>query len=412
MEQDYNSFNNIQNNNNLQNENNTISSSSASISSDMSERKNQTDSRNDNIYRDYMNRSGGHRWRRGNKIRIVNQKGSSFPGGLVRYKGPTLESDLLFQSGDIIELDTKKAVPTKELSFREIFKLFLGLDQLRHTALYKATMIEFLGMTIFTYMSIGIVVATINFYNFSVPYHDQPHNPGLVAHPAQIIIIAIAHILLLLIVLISISPGSGGILNCTITLATIFTGYTTLTKGVFYIIAELLGSIVGTAMMYASLPYEIYSRTNLGQCNYGDSLSAGNALATEYMISLFNLLVIFGTALDPRQTQQFGNLLPLLLACITLGLSLYVPPGLGFLAAPVLTQNRKKLRKTISDQSIDLYIKSKVFKFKCQHKTNTLNDLFDQQMLTKSNASPKRKSEQALQQRQLESNNTSTTFKR
>ncbi|EFA81747.1 hypothetical protein PPL_05741 [Heterostelium album PN500] len=290
-----------------------------------------------------INQKKKSKWGVRNKLRLVNQKGSSFPGGLVRYRGKKATTDLVIESsGEVVEVDKdeKAYEPTAtKVQFYEVFKLFLGLDELKSTALYKSAMIEFLGTTVFTYISIGIVIATVNYYNFSVPYHDPP-SPGLVPHPGQSIVLAIAHILLFLIVLISISPGSGGILNCTITLATILTGYTTLSKGIIYIIVQILGSIVGAAMMYASLPYEIVARTKLGVCDYGNNYSAGNALVTEYMLSIFNLMVVFGAALDPRQAQQFGNLTPLVLAAFTLGISIYMPAGLGFQAAPGFSINR------------------------------------------------------------------------
>ncbi|KAM9980913.1 hypothetical protein ACTFIY_003213 [Dictyostelium cf. discoideum] len=185
-----------------------------------------------------------------------------------------------------------------------------GINELYNIGLYRAAITEMVGTALFMFMSIAIFTSSINYFNFSyisnlddftlqqlsnsVPNYKVPILSGLL------------HIPLLFLLILACAPVSGGHLNPSITLATFFAGYTSFIRCIIYMIAQIVGGVIGSAIIKGILPNDVMSRGNLGMCSFGQSITPSGALGLEFMLSLFNLYVSFGTALDPRQTPFLG----------------------------------------------------------------------------------------------------------
>ncbi|GAM17046.1 hypothetical protein SAMD00019534_002210 [Acytostelium subglobosum LB1] len=276
---------------------------------------------------------------RDRRVKIIMVRASDTPGGLLRYDNSDIKETGLDLGNDKtlpLEMDQIHDQDTKStpFSFREYISLLMGWEEVRSKHMLRAVLTELIGTAVFTSMSIGIVIAVVNYYNFSVFNHSTP-TPGLVPNPWQAFFISAFHFFLLVIMIIACGPNSGGILNPIITLTTMITGFTTIVKGTLYICAQLVGAIIGSALIYACVPFEIYNRTLLASCTFGNQMSIGNALATEFLFGFFNLFITFTVALDPRQSKTFGILSAPLVIGITLFITLFISQGLlSYYAGP------------------------------------------------------------------------------
>lgn len=97
----------------------------------------------------------------------------------------------------------------------------------------------------------------------------------------------------------------------------------------FYIIFQITGGIIGSAIIRGIIPFEVMKRTNLGMCTYGGDISSGGALGMEFMFSMLNLYIAFGTALDRRQTPIIGGAVGAFFISITLGFSIIASSGIS-----------------------------------------------------------------------------------
>ncbi|GAM25901.1 hypothetical protein SAMD00019534_090760 [Acytostelium subglobosum LB1] len=270
------------------------------------------------------------------RVKIITVRASDSPGGLLRYDNSGVKVtglDLAKDKTLPMASDQTPSPDSTPFSIREYLSLMMGLEEVRHRRLHRALLTELIGTAVFTYLSVAIVIAVVNFYNFSVNYRGNPL--GMVANPWQAFFIAALHCLLLVIMIIACGPNSGGILNPVITFATMITGFTTIAKGILYICAQLVGAIIGSALIYASVPHEVYNRTLMATCQFGNQMTKLNALAAEFAFGFFNLLIAFNVALDPRQVKTFGVLAPPLIIGFALFITLFASQGLlSFYAGP------------------------------------------------------------------------------
>jgi len=113
---------------------------------------------------------------------------------------------------------------------------------------------------------------------------------------------------------------SGGHFNPAVTIATMITRHISLVVGLFFIVAQLLGAIVGTAIFSAAFPFD----TSLGATTIAPGVSIGQAFLIEFMITSMLILVVFGTAVDGiHGVEQFAP----------------IPIGLAVLVGVLLAKN-------------------------------------------------------------------------
>ena len=158
-----------------------------------------------------------------------------------------LQRPLRHTSGSALLAEEIKTVPKARPT---AIDLLLGTTEIFSAAVYKAALIEFVGMAVFTYLHIGIIraAAGIAIGPQWIGGVITPGN-GLLLSLLTSAVIAIGNGLLLTLLIFTCGPPSGGHLNPTITMATVMTGHTSVYRGVLYLIAQILGGIGGAKWM-------------------------------------------------------------------------------------------------------------------------------------------------------------------
>ncbi len=116
--------------------------------------------------------------------------------------------------------------------------------------------------------------------------------------------VALAHGLAIAVMVSAVGHISGGHFNPAITIGAWVTQRIKALDGLLYVIAQMVGGIVGAVLIKITLPKEIWSTSFLGtpqvlHGQQGEFLSSGEAILIEAVLTFFLVWVVFGTAMDP-----------------------------------------------------------------------------------------------------------------
>lgn len=146
----------------------------------------------------------------------------------------------------------------------------------------KSAVAEFLGTFALIFIGAGSIVAA-----------TQGGGNGLVA-------IALAHGLVLFIMISNLGHISGAHFNPAISVALWVTGKLPSTTTVVYIVAQILGGVAGAFLLKFLIPAEMYTAAGGGGAAVMDGLAVGKAVLIEAVATFFLVLAVFGTAIDDR----------------------------------------------------------------------------------------------------------------
>ncbi|HEX9236724.1 MAG TPA: MIP/aquaporin family protein [Actinomycetota bacterium] len=114
--------------------------------------------------------------------------------------------------------------------------------------------------------------------------------------------IALAHGLVLAIMVSNFGHISGGHFNPAVTVGVWVVGKIETGRAAVYLLAQLTGAAAGAAILRYALPTQIWKMTNLGATaishNFG--ISNGKALVLEAVLTFFLVTTVFATAVDDR----------------------------------------------------------------------------------------------------------------
>ncbi|KAG9491807.1 hypothetical protein GDO78_000358, partial [Eleutherodactylus coqui] len=113
---------------------------------------------------------------------------------------------------------------------------------------------------------------------------------------------------------------SGAHINPAVTIALLVGARISLVQTFFYVIAQMLGAVIGAALLYEFVPADI--RGGFGVNQPSNNVSAGQALAVEICLTMQLVLCIFATT-DSRRTDNIGC------PAISIGLSVVLGHLLG-----------------------------------------------------------------------------------
>lgn len=167
---------------------------------------------------------------------------------------------------------------------------------------YRAAFAEFLAVLLFCFLGPGAVVAS------------GITAPGAQLTADKLLVIATAHGFAIALLAWATAHVSGGHINSAVTVAAMVTGKIGVQRGVLYIVAQLLGAVVGSFLLAQVVPGG--ASTGLGAHSLGDGVSQTMGLLTEIVLTFALVFVIFMTALHPRGP---GNVAPL-----AIGLTVFV----------------------------------------------------------------------------------------
>ncbi len=120
--------------------------------------------------------------------------------------------------------------------------------------------------------------------------------------------VALAHGLVLALMISALMRFSGGHFNPAVSIALWLTKKFPLKDLPFYIIFQLLGGIVGALFLAWIFPADVWREVNLGTPGLGPDIGFGSGVFVELLITFFLVLMVFGTAADPKGPRQLSGL--------------------------------------------------------------------------------------------------------
>jgi len=159
---------------------------------------------------------------------------------------------------------------------------------------WRAVIAELLGSLMYVFISSGLAIAS-NVYSFA--------QPGFVH---TLLVIALGNGLAFTSLVFAFYNLSGGHLNPATTWGAIITRRIGIMRGIAYMIAQVVGAILGALLISAATPSEYHGR--MGAHFWEESLSNFNGVLLEAMLTFFLVFVVFATYFDPA---GLGKLAPL-----------------------------------------------------------------------------------------------------
>lgn len=143
-------------------------------------------------------------------------------------------------------------------------------------------------------------------------------------NPAGLLQVALAHGLILALMVSATMNVSGGHLNPSLTTALLVARRITPTVAGVHIVAQLLGAIVASFALKAAMPNAVFLATQAGGQSIALDVTMGQAILLEAIATFFLMFVVYGTAVHVNAPRIGG---------LAIGLTI----GAGILAIGPLT---------------------------------------------------------------------------
>jgi aquaporin Z len=158
-------------------------------------------------------------------------------------------------------------------------------------SLLRRSVAEFVGTFALVFIGVGSVAAKY--------YPDA--NYGIYG-------IATAHAIVLAVMITATMAISGGHLNPAVTVGLLVARRTSGRTAGAYIIAQLLGGVVGALLIRAIFPLGVTRPISLGTPTLANNVQIGQAIALEAVLAFFLVSAVFGTCVnaDAPKVGGFG----------------------------------------------------------------------------------------------------------
>jgi len=134
-----------------------------------------------------------------------------------------------------------------------------------------------------------------------------PPGPGLLG-------IALAHGLILMVMVSSLGAVSGGHFNPAVTFGLWIAGKIDAVKGGLYVVAQLIGAVLAGLTLRAVFPEAAWTPSHIGTPGLAANVSIGTGIGLEAILTVVLLLAVFGTAVDSRGPRIGGIAIGLAIA--------------------------------------------------------------------------------------------------
>ncbi|XP_078392629.1 aquaporin-1-like [Cetorhinus maximus] len=161
------------------------------------------------------------------------------------------------------------------------------IREAQRKSFWRALLAEFLGMTIFVFLSIGSATSW---------------TPG--GFPADVVQIALTFGLAIATLAQSIGHVSGAHLNPAVTLGLLAGCQVSLLRALGYIVSQMLGAVAASAILLGLTPKS--RNGTLGVNALGDGVTPVQGLGVEIIITFQLVLCVFATT-DKRRTDLSGS---------------------------------------------------------------------------------------------------------
>jgi MIP family channel proteins len=123
--------------------------------------------------------------------------------------------------------------------------------------------------------------------------------------PAGLLGIALAHGLILAVMISALMRISGHF-NPAITLGFLAVRRIDVSMAGVYIVAQVIGAILGAYVLKWTFPFTLFEATRGGGQAVALQVTGGQAFLLEFVATFFLVLVVFGTAVDPKAPRIGG----------------------------------------------------------------------------------------------------------
>ncbi|MDP6277492.1 MAG: aquaporin [Nitrospinota bacterium] len=118
--------------------------------------------------------------------------------------------------------------------------------------------------------------------------------------------IALAHGVILSIMISALGGVSGGHFNPAVTIGFLVTKKQEVGEGISYIVSQLVGGTVAGLLLRAIYAPEVWQKVHLGTPMLGEGVSVGTGILVEIVLTFFLVTAIWGTAVDDRKPDIGG----------------------------------------------------------------------------------------------------------
>lgn len=159
---------------------------------------------------------------------------------------------------------------------------------------WNGVIAEMAGTFLFFFVGIGAVGALQ-----SGVYGGATIDPA-----AALVVIALAHGVVLAVLVSSLGAVSGGHFNPAVTFGVWVAGQIPWRRGLAYVLAQLIGAILAALAIRLIFPAEVFPNLGIPQLFQGIGPLAG--IMIEAVLTAILLIAVFGTAIDPRAPKVGG----------------------------------------------------------------------------------------------------------
>ena len=170
---------------------------------------------------------------------------------------------------------------------------FLGFEELGRGDTWRSAAAEFIATFLFIFIGAGAVVSLGIF-----------SSEGGGALGGNLVAIAMAHGLAIAILVSATANLSGGHINPAVSVAAALTRKISPTRGGLYVIAQVVGAILGALLLKTVIPDSLEG--GLGSHAIMSDMGAMGGLIVEVVLTFVLVFVIFATAVDPKGPKHLA----------------------------------------------------------------------------------------------------------
>ncbi len=170
---------------------------------------------------------------------------------------------------------------------------FLGIEELGRGDTWRSAAAEFIATFLFIFIGAGAVVSLGIF-----------SSEGGGALGGNLVAIAMAHGLAIAILVSATANLSGGHINPAVSVAAALTRKISPTRGGLYVIAQVVGAILGALLLKTVIPDSLEG--GLGSHAIMPDMGAMGGLIVEVVLTFVLVFVIFATAVDPKGPKHLA----------------------------------------------------------------------------------------------------------
>jgi aquaporin TIP len=156
-------------------------------------------------------------------------------------------------------------------------------------SLFRRSLAEALGTFALVFIGTGAVITKY--------YPDA--NYGVLG-------VAVAHALVLSVMVTATMSISGGHLNPAVTLGLLSARRTTVQTAGAYILAQLVGAVLASLVIRVIYPVAVWRAASLGTPTIAGSITLPQALMVEAVLTFFLVSAVFGTCVNPEAPKVGG----------------------------------------------------------------------------------------------------------